>query len=133
MAHRGHSGRSQRVAVAGGIAVGRQREHIGKPKHAEFLEIFRFNGLRINAAALDSAPAEADVRSPNHRKFRYAKSGGPKTSVPCLRQRARSSVIAAEQNNLDTEIFDIRPSAICRDRLAINLLGKGQAGSVSKG
>ena len=43
------------------------------------------------------------------------------------------SVFAAEQNDLDTEIFDIRPSAIRRDRLAINLLGKGQAGSVSKG
>jgi hypothetical protein len=29
MALKGHSGRSQRVAVAGGTAVGGQREHIG--------------------------------------------------------------------------------------------------------
>ena len=42
-------------------------------------------------------------------------------------------MFAAEQNDLDTEIFDIRPSAIRRDRLAINQLGKRQAGPVSKG
>ena len=76
-----------------------------KPKHAEFLEAFRCNGLRINQAAFDGVLAKADV----------------------------CSMFAAEQNDLDTEIFDIRPSAIRRDRLAINLLGKGQAGSVSKG
>ena len=41
-------------------------------------------------------------------------------------------MFAPEQNNLDAEIFDSRPSAIRRNRPSINPFGKRQTSSVSK-